>query len=176
MKFSREWAMPSGDTFSIPPIAEFVARWTEGCEVIVDPFARNSKVGTITNDLNPQTSADWHMDSRIFLQMLWEKRVCADAVLFDPPYSPHQIKEIYESIGLRCKGGDTQNGALYRECREMMNTLLRLGGIALSFGWNSCSFGEDFAIREILLVAHGGAHNDTICVASEKVSHQYELF
>lgn len=38
----------------------------------------------------------------------------------------------------------------------------------LSFGWNSAGMGlEGFRRLEILLVAHGGAHNDTICVADE---------
>lgn len=27
-------------------------------------------------------------------------------------------------------------------------------------------------IIEILIVAHGGAHNDTICMAERKISHQ----
>jgi len=38
------------------------------------------------------------------------------------------------------------------------------------FGWNSCGMGDrhGFEQIEILLVAHGGAHNDTICLAERR--------
>ena len=52
----RAWAMPSPDTFSIAPIASLLDHWLHDCEVIVDPFARNSNRGTITNDLSPNTT------------------------------------------------------------------------------------------------------------------------
>lgn len=39
--FSRVWAMPSRDTFSVPPIGDFVRRYLSVAEVPVDPFARN---------------------------------------------------------------------------------------------------------------------------------------
>ena len=40
----------------------------------------------------------------------------------------------------------------------------------MSFGWNSSGFGNTrgYVVEEILLVAHGGAHNDTICVVERK--------
>lgn len=40
-------------------------------------------------------------------------------------------------------------------------------GRVLSFGWNSAGMGDGFRHLELLLVAHGGAHNDTICLAEE---------
>ena len=169
----RAWAMPNADTFSVPPIREFVERWLEGCEVIVDPFARNSRFGTIRNDLNPDTDAEWHMDADEFCYMLARQDLQADAVIFDPPYSPRQMSEVDQKVGSR--GADsTQNARLYKAVRDGLNYLLKPGGIALSFGWNSAGFGErrGYERLELLLVAHGGAHNDTICVAERKgVSH-----
>jgi hypothetical protein len=40
----------------------------------------------------------------------------------------------------------------------------------LSFGWNSTGMGQKrgYEIIEILIVAHGSAHNDTICMAERK--------
>jgi hypothetical protein len=167
MKMSREWAMPCADTFSIPPIAEFLRRWLPN-GVIVDPFARNSKVGTVTNDLNPDTAAQHHMEATAFCALI---DVEAAAVLFDPPYSPRQISEAYANIGQVATTEDTQNARLYKSVRDGLARLLVPGGIALSFGWNSAGFGKErgFEIEEILLVAHGGAHNDTICVAERKL-------
>jgi len=47
-----------------------------------------------------------------------------------------------------------------------------LGGFAISFGWNSIGMGKThgFEIIEILLVCHGGAHNDTIVTVDRKVT------
>jgi hypothetical protein len=169
-EFTRTWAMPS-DTFSVAPIGAFVARWQRG--VVVDPFARNVPA-TYANDLNPDTAAEFHMGAVEFCDEMLKRGVVADCVRFDPPYSPRQISEVYAGIGKPCGMADTQSAVLYAEVRKRLARLLRVGGVALSFGWNSCGFGPSFEMREILLVAHGGAHNDTICLAEVKV--QGDLF
>ena len=160
--------MPNSETFSMPPVGELLGRYISPGDQVVDPFARNSRVGTITNDLNPETAARYHMDAREFCRMLLDWKTVADVVLFDPPYSPRQIAEVYQQIGKPCTTEDTQNGALYAEVRRLLGSLLKTNGIAISFGWNSSSFGDAFEMLEIMLVAHGGAHNDTICCVSRK--------
>lgn len=172
MKFSRQWAMPSADTFDVPPIADFVHRYLRG--VSVDPFARNKRWATHTNDLNPATEAEHHMDAEAFLHMLADQGVVADVVILDPPYSPRQISECYAAAGIKAGMADTQNSALYARVRRAARRLCRPGTIVLSFGWNSAGMGKGFRMDEILLVAHGGAHNDTICVAETMM--QAELF
>jgi len=96
--------------------------------------------------------------------------VKAELVLFDPPYSPRQITEVYQSIGRAVTTADTQSAVLYDRVRRAADRLLAPGGIALSFGWSSAGFGKRYGYTtvEIMLVAHGGAHNDTICVAQRK--------
>jgi len=170
-QMSRAWAMPNPNTFSIPPIAAFIERWWR--EPSVDPFARNSKLATVTNDLAPGTDAHWHMEAVEFCAMMdarWGSDGRAGLVLFDPPYSPRQIAEVYQSVGRKATTADTQNARLYKAVRDGLDKLLAPGGIALSFGWNSAGFGKSrgYEVVEILLVAHGGAHNDTICVAEVK--------
>lgn len=46
------------------------------------------------------------------------------------------------------------------------------GGIVITCGWNSGGIGKKygFEIEEILLVAHGGWHNDTIVVVDRKTT------
>ena len=166
-RITRVWAMPSADTFTIPPIREFVLRYA-GAGVIVDPFARNSRLGTWRNDLNPQTDAEHHMDAVAFLRMLGERGVMADAVLFDPPYSPRQIAECYAAAGLTPTMADTQSARFKREAREAASVLVREGGVVLTFGWNSVGMGPLWDTEEVLLVSHGGDHNDTICAAHRK--------
>lgn len=62
--------MPNADTFSVKPIGEFVQRYLATSRVSVDPFARNKRWATHTNDLNPATEAEHHMDAEAFLVML----------------------------------------------------------------------------------------------------------
>lgn len=80
------------------------------------------------------------------------------------------MSEAYKNAGLPVGITETQNARLYRECKLRLARILKPGGIALSFGWNSSGFGirAGFTIEEIMLVCHGAAHNDTICVAERK--------
>lgn len=166
--------MPSKETFSGPVIKQFVERWLNGAEVIIDPFARDSKYGTITNDLNPQTSAQYHMDSLDFLVMIQDKKIRADAVIFDPPYSPRQIKECYNGIGKIMMKEDGQRSCNWTKEKLIINDVLKVGGIFIYFGWDSVGMGKKkgFTKEEIMLVCHGAGHNDTICMAERKIQHQ----
>jgi len=170
--FTRTWAMPNADTFSVKPIGNFVQKYLHG--VSVDPFARNSGLATWTNDLNPQTCAQYHMDAVEFLEKLVSEGIRVDVVLFDPPYSPRQISECFTAAGKKAGMVDTQNAALYAKCRTAIRKICKRGSLVLSFGWNSCGMGPGWEIEEIMLVAHGGAHNDTICVAERRLSNYEE--
>lgn len=172
MNIRRAWAMPSPNTFDIPPIAQFISRYLRG--VSVDPFSRNGTLATWRNDLDPTTAAAHHMEATAFLRMLLDQGVRANTLLIDPPYSPRQIAECYKVAGKIAGMEDTQSGRLLRECRDLMRELAAPGAVALSFGWNSTGMGAEWPIAEILLVCHGGAHNDTICVA--QVNAQGRLF
>ena len=166
MRLHRAHAKPSPDTFRMPPVAALLDHWLSRAAVIVDPFARNSRRGTHRNDLNPATMAESHLEAVEFLDGL---DVEADAVLFDPPYSPRQIAEVYSQIGRAPTKHDTQNMRLYREVRLRAARLLKPHGLAITCGWNTVGFGREFVIEEILLVCHGGAHNDTIVTVQRKV-------
>lgn len=166
MSISRAWAMPSPATFTIKPISEFVSRWISG--VSVDPFSGDNSPATIKNDLNPDKPATSHVDALEFLRAI--SADSADTVIMDPPYSPRQITECYKGMGLKATQFDT-NRTHWKPERDELNRILRRGGIALSFGWNSSGMGKKrgYVIEEILLVCHGGGHNDTICVAERKL-------
>jgi hypothetical protein len=169
--FSRDWAMPSGDTFSVRPIGEFVKRYIRRSKLSIDPFARNNELATLRNDINPSTSAAYHMDAEAFLvEMRNDHEGRIDLAILDPPYSPRQVSECYREAGLTVGMKDTQNAALYSRVRAALLPLLAPNATVLSFGWNSAGMGKQsgFRIVEILLVAHGGAHNDTICIAETR--------
>jgi hypothetical protein len=159
--------MPNAKTFRIPPIKKLLAVWLGTCSVVVDPFARNSRWGTITNDLDPETIADYHLPADEFVKTL-AGTVLADAVLFDPPYSPTQMIRAYKG---RANG---QTAKLYKAVKDGLDVILRPGGIAISFGWSSGGFGKTrgYELLEVHLVNHGGAHNDTIVTIERKAKGQ----
>ncbi len=96
----------------------------------------------------------------------------ADAVLFDPSYSPRQIAEVYQQVGRKCGTEETQNARLYRRVKDGLDRMLKPDGIAICCGWNSMGFGlhRGYELLEVLLVPHGGAHNDTIVTVERKVA------
>jgi hypothetical protein len=162
MRIKKSWAMPSGDTFSIKPIKELFERYRIMGGVIVDPFAKDSKLGTIRNDLNPNCDTEYHMDALEFLKMLPSDS--ADMVIFDPPYSIKQCVELYKGYGKKKLETAITNIKYWSLCKENVARILKNGGISIFCGWNTNAIGKcNGAIQEeILLVSHGGMHNDTL--------------
>lgn len=171
MKFTRTWAMPNKDTFSVKPIGDFVKRYLVESSRSIDPFARNKRWATYTNDINPNTEAEWHLDAEDFLNEIAATGKPCDLAIFDPPYSPRQISECYKEAGITVGMKETQNAALYSRIKAAMMPCLTENAIVLSFGWNSAGMGKKhgFWQTEILLCCHGGAHNDTICLAERRL-------
>ena len=164
--------MPSADTFTVRPIGAFVQKYLADSQVSIDPFARNNLWATYRNDINPQTVAQWHMDAEEFLKLMSGQHAgSVDLAILDPPYSPRQVSESYRAAGLEVRQADTQNAALYKRVKAALLPLLAPRATVLSFGWNSAGMGKGFTPIEYLLVGHGGAHNDTICVAERLCDH-----
>ena len=172
MIVKRTWAMPNKWTFKIKPISELIYKYGQDFQNWIDPFAGQTSPAEITNDLNPNTIAKYNMKALDFSKMLKGKY---NGVLFDPPYSGRQVKECYNELGIDVLRDDT-NSFFYYSVKNELSKKIKVGGYAISFGWNSNGFGKKngFQIVEILLVAHGAAHNDTICTVEKKV--QSKLF
>lgn len=171
MQIVRKWAMPNGNTFSIPPIKDLVENYVllvpEDGE-IVDPFANSSEYGTITNDLNPEFQTDFHMDALSFLKTVGADS--ADLVLYDPPYSITQAAQLYKSYGKEKLETNVSNMKYWANCKNEIARITKPNGKVISFGWNTNGMGKNrgFEIDEILIVAHGGSKNDTLCVVETK--------
>lgn len=172
----RVWAMPNPATFDIPPIRSLVKSYLHRSKVSVDPFARNKRWATYTNDLNPETAAEWHMEAEDFLEYMRVNYIRSDLGLFDPPYSPEQIVRCYQSIGLSTK--HFAAGIGWAKVRDAFDAITVEGGIVITCGWNTVGMGVErgYKLEEILLVSHGREHNDTIVTVERKVeSKQLEL-
>lgn len=160
----RVWAMPNSATFQVPPIAKLLDRVLRDRRSVVDPFARTSRRAHHANDLDPSFGHGSAMDAADWLDKIRADGVRADAVLFDPPYSPRQISECYRSVGRAVGMKETQNATLYAAVKDRLTMLSKPGAVSVCCGWNSSGLGitRGWRMTEILLVCHGGAHNDTI--------------
>ncbi len=163
---TRVWAMPSKDTFTIKPIAELLSRYAP-FDNLCDPYAGYHSPAGFTNDLNPETPTQFHLVAEDFCKRM---DGTFDGVFFDPPYSYRQVTEHYAKNGIKATQLDTSSN-FYNRTMNAICDKIKVGGHAISFGWNSSGFGKNrgFEIIEILLVAHGGHHNDTICTVERKI-------
>ena len=164
----RAWAMPNKNTFSIRPIRNLLTQEV-GWGKWIDPFCNGQRFNNlvITNDLNPNLDADFHMDALDFLKSFESNSV--DGVLYDPPYSLRQVSECYKSVGIAVTMETTQSSWRARHMDEIAR-VLRGGGTSICFGWNSNGVGKTrgMTMQRVLLVAHGGKHNDTIVTVEQK--------
>lgn len=141
MKIERVWAMPNKQTFSIKPISELIKQEIKGDYLDPFPYPYQKDAVEYLSNCDPM-----------------------DYCLFDPPYSPRQLKESYNGIGeydtkisTWSKWKDLASKKTLKKC--------------ITFGWNSTGLGKKrgFEITRILIVCHGSMHNDTICTVEEKI-------
>jgi len=160
--------MPNKNTFSIKPIKELLNKYILPDEKWIDAFSNSSKLATITNDLNPEYNTDYHIDALDFFKMFEDNSI--DGVLYDPPYSLRQVSECYKNVGIPVTMETTQS-SWRRKHLDEISRIIKPNGKVVCFGWNSSGVGKTrgFKIEEILLVPHGGSHNDTICTVEIKL-------
>ena len=167
MKINRVWAMPNKWTFTIKPIKELLSQRIISGQKWIDPFAGMNSPAIYTNDIDPESNAEYHEDALTFLQKQPTEEY--DGVLFDPPYSATQAKRRYDMLGLQFTA-DMGRAEYWSRCLTECSRIIKRDGIAITFGWSSNGIGKSrgFVIEEILLVAHGSRHNDTIVTVEKK--------
>lgn len=167
IKQTRVWAMPNSNTFDIKPIRALIGKYYH--DNSIDPFANKNRIATITNDLNPEYKCTYSLDAIDFLKLF--DPVSVDLVLYDPPYSPRQVSECYKNLGKTVNMQTTQ-ASYWSNQKAQIGRIVAHGGHVITCGWNSGGIGKKygFEIVEILLVPHGGWHNDTIVTVERKVN------
>ncbi len=144
----RIWAMPNKKTFQIKPIKELLKEEMPIGARVLDPFPFEYKEDAtdMMNKINNETY---------------------NYAVFDPPYSPRQLKECSKR-----KGEYDTNASTWSNWKDLLSRKIKIGGKVISFGWSSQGMGinRGFEIQRILLVPHGGQHNDTIVVVEIKTS------
>lgn len=165
--------MPNSNTFDIKCISRLIHKYHKQGMDSVDPFANKNRIAKITNDLDPAMKADYCMDALLFLQQF--ETGSKDFVLYDPPYSPRQVAECYKKMGMTVNMQTTQ-ASFWGNLKKEIARIVKPNGIVISFGWNTNGIGKTkgFEILEILSVAHGGQHNDTLCTVERKISGLFD--
>ena len=159
--------MPNKWTFKVPPLLDIVLRYKDDGETWIDPFAGMYSPAELTNDLNPKSPAQFHLEAVDFVQQM--RRETVHGAIFDPPYSLTQVARSYESLGLKFKSKQDPTGG-FTKVRSRLGNLLPVGGICISFGWNTVGLGKTrgFELFEVLVCCHGGKRNDTLVVVERK--------
>lgn len=140
--------MPNHETFSIKPIGQLIKEELQ--DDYIDPFPY-----------------PYEKDALAYLQDFPSESV--GSLAFDPPYSLRQLKEVYHSVGISLTQHETQY--YWKDLRDQIARIIKPGGKVISFGWNTIGIGKTrgFEITRILMVCHGGHHNDTICTVENKI-------
>jgi hypothetical protein len=62
------------------------------------------------------------------------------------------------------------NTRYWAACKDEIARILKLGGKALCFGWNTMGvcMSRGFEMTRVLMVPHGGSRHDTICTVEIK--------
>jgi len=189
LKMNYAWAMPNKNTFLIPPINRLIKKYLDESPpgaVWIDPFANASCFNSrmkYTNDINPDFETTHHLDALAFLRLQPDNSV--DGVLFDPPYTIHQINQVYAGFG--DEKPVKQSTAYYSE----ISRICKPNACVISFGFTACgvpsTLSRDTKLRklagkskrqtnfkkcEMLVLGHGGGHNATIVVVDKRITEE----
>lgn len=180
IQYNRIWEMPNSKTFKIKAIKNLILKYIKNNDIVLDPFANEMSIKTylknctyISNDLDTQYKTDYHEEAQDFLKRFDDNSV--DIVLFDPPYSPRQVSECYKKLGKTVTMLDT-SANYFTRFKQQIARILKPNGFCISFGWNTNGVGikRGFEIIEILDIAHGGSHNDTLVTVEIKIKGENE--
>lgn len=148
----------------------FQKAWKEGQNqianidgLVIDPFARNCKWADITNDINPETEATYHLDAKEFLDLVLEKHGCnsVKCLIFDPPFSSRQYEK-YE------KGSPQELVNIYSspgkiaEIFQVVRKLIKPNGIIIKLGYNTSRPILDYELTYLSTTNFGGNRNDVL--------------
>lgn len=115
----------------------------------------------IRNDINPEMPADTHHDVQV-ADEYWPSE-SFDSVILDPPFDAGQAEQRY--------GG--WHASDFSIARSALEPLVKPGGIAISLGWTSYAFAEQFTDgwerKELHIYQRGPIRPDVFLMVDTKV-------
>jgi hypothetical protein len=106
----RYWAMPSHQTFAIKPFKNLIK--DELGDKYIDPFPYPFKQDAIEYLKTIEDSSENYL-------------------VFDPPYSQRQLREMYDNNGLSLD--NPMNNSYWAKCRKEISRIIRKNGKVVSF-------------------------------------------
>lgn len=129
--------------------------------VVLNLFAGETilNCNEVRNDIRPEMPAHYHKDALTFVEE-WTGEPF-DTILLDPPYGYRKSMEMY----------DGAISSPFNTIKNKLSCILTPNGKVLTFGYHSVSMGKSRGYKQIkvLLMSHGGAIHDTLCVIEEKI-------
>ena len=159
MKFTYLKTPLNRYTFKSKKIKLWVEQHVEG--KVLNLFAGYTLLNCdeVRNDLDPLMPADYHRDALEFCES-WNGPKFG-TVLLDPPYSYRKSMEMYK--------GKRQSP--FNALKDAIIPILVDNGIVITFGYQSVSMGEKrgFKQEHLLVLSHGGAIHDTLCIIERMI-------
>jgi len=130
-------------TFQTKKVRDELLGWLDGR--VLNAFAGKTQLADykngieeITNDLNPERDADYHVDAAELGEIFDENSF--DVVVLDPPFDQTQSDELYDGLHARDMG----------EIRRTVAPLVKPGGRIVEFGWDMWGASDyfDLWVRE----------------------------
>lgn len=177
MIIRREWAMPDKWTFRIQLIKKLLDKYVGDGRGWIDPFAGFNSPAEYTNDLNPESPAKYHLEALDFVKQLNGTKYAG--CLFDPPYTLTQVSRSYEMLNKNyAERNKLDPTGGFPDVKNIIAPKIKTEGVVITFGYNSVGFGKNrgFEIVEILLLCHGGNHNDTIITVERKFNRMLDAY
>jgi hypothetical protein len=149
-------------TFEYAPAREFAEQWCSGR--VLNACAGKNELDhggeVVRNDLNPDRDADLHVDVAEIGDHFAPGSF--DTVVFDPPFDDLQAADKYDSLR-----ADSVLAAF-----EQFATLVRAGGVVVTFGWNSWGMRSHsvFDREETVLFQRGPVKRDVIGTVDRRTS------
>jgi len=147
-----------------------IKKWVEdNCqEPVLNLFAGKTPLALreIRNDANEDMPAGFHMDALEFSKT-WNGEKFG-TVLLDPPYSYRKSMEMYDGKVM----------SPFNALKNAIPRILENNGSVITFGYHSVSMGNKrgFEQEHLLVMYHGGAIHDTICIVERKTNEQLKMF
>lgn len=142
---------------------------------IADPFARNCPIGTHTNDLNPETLAQDHMDALEWLKL--QPSNFFDLVILDPPFSDEANDRIYDHERIHGEKSNIYTQATYFKGIMMeIFRILKPFGRVLRFGYTTSSLCKGLELMRVWCVNFYSPRNDVLVALFYKNTKTLDMF
>lgn len=127
-------------------------------DLAIDPFARNCTWAfPMTNDVNPNTRANYNLDAEEFLDIAFKGAGRYWIGLLDPPFSDRMSKDKYGTSNLYA----SDSGKMKRIQQRLAN-LIHTGGYIIKAGYNTNPPARGWELQEVAIVALGASRNDVL--------------